>query len=222
MPGTLSGGEQQRVALARALAPEPGVVLLDEPFSSLDAGLRWQLRSDVRSLLKGIGVTTILVTHDQDEALTFGDRVAVMRAGTIEQVGSPPDDLRPPGVAVGRHVRRRGQPPRRPLRRQRCRHGDRPAADRCDRRAAGRCCAVPSSCVSPRRVRRRSAPSATSAGTLATRSTFPAPARSSCGRPVRPITSPAISSRCASPPPPPTAGRSRSIRSCLFNSCKRP
>jgi iron(III) transport system ATP-binding protein len=89
MPGTLSGGEQQRVALARALAPEPGVILLDEPFSSLDAGLRWQLRSDVRRLLKSIGMTTILVTHDQDEALTFGDRVAVMRAGTIEQVGSP-------------------------------------------------------------------------------------------------------------------------------------
>jgi iron(III) transport system ATP-binding protein len=91
MPGTLSGGEQQRVALARALAPEPGVVLLDEPFSSLDAGLRVHLRSDVRRLLTGIGVTTILVTHDQDEALTFGDRVAVMRNGTIEQVGSPTD-----------------------------------------------------------------------------------------------------------------------------------
>ena len=91
MPGTLSGGEQQRVALARALAPEPGVILLDEPFSSLDAGLRAHLRSDVRRLLTGIGVTTILVTHDQDEALTFGDRVAVMRSGTIEQVGSPPD-----------------------------------------------------------------------------------------------------------------------------------
>ena len=90
------GGEQQRVALARALAPQPGVILLDEPFSSLDAGLRWQLRSDVRRLLKGIGVTTILVTHDQDEALTFGDRVAVMRAGSIEQVGSPPDIYRHP------------------------------------------------------------------------------------------------------------------------------
>ena len=96
MPGTLSGGEQQRVALARALAPQPGVILLDEPFSSLDAGLRWQLRSDVRRLLKGIGVTTILVTHDQDEALTFGDRVAVMRAGSIEQIGSPPDIYRHP------------------------------------------------------------------------------------------------------------------------------
>ena len=67
------------------------MILLDEPFSSLDAGLRAHLRSDVRRLLTGIGVTTILVTHDQDEALTFGDRVAVMRSGTIEQVGSPPD-----------------------------------------------------------------------------------------------------------------------------------
>jgi iron(III) transport system ATP-binding protein len=105
MPGTLSGGEQQRVALARALAPEPGVILLDEPFSSLDAGLRWQLRSDVRRLLKGIGVTTILVTHDQDEALTFGDRVAVMRAGTIEQVGSPADVYgRPASPWVARFV----------------------------------------------------------------------------------------------------------------------
>jgi iron(III) transport system ATP-binding protein len=89
LPGELSGGEQQRVALARALAPEPGVILLDEPFSSLDAGLRWQLRSDVRRLLAGLGVTTVLVTHDQDEALTFGDRVAVMRAGTLQQVGTP-------------------------------------------------------------------------------------------------------------------------------------
>jgi len=89
MPGSLSGGEQQRVALARALAPEPAVMLLDEPFSSLDAGLRWQLRSDVRRLLKDVAVTTILVTHDQDEALTFGDRVAVMRAGVLEQFGSP-------------------------------------------------------------------------------------------------------------------------------------
>ena len=89
MPGTLSGGEQQRVALARALAPAPGVILLDEPFSSLDAALRVQLRDEVRRLLKDISVTTVLVTHDQQEALTFGDRVAVMRAGVIEQVGLP-------------------------------------------------------------------------------------------------------------------------------------
>jgi iron(III) transport system ATP-binding protein len=89
MPGTLSGGEQQRVALARALAPEPGVVLLDEPFASLDAALRVQLRDEVRRLLTGVGVTAILVTHDQEEAMSFGDRVAVMDAGVIEQVGTP-------------------------------------------------------------------------------------------------------------------------------------
>ena len=89
MPGTLSGGEQQRVALARALAPEPGVVLLDEPFASLDAALRVQLRDEVRRLLTDLGVTTILVTHDQEEAMSFGDRVAVMHAGLVEQVGTP-------------------------------------------------------------------------------------------------------------------------------------
>jgi len=89
MPGTLSGGEQQRVALARALAPKPGVVLLDEPFASLDAALRVQLRDEVRRLLTGVGVTTILVTHDQEEAMSFGDRVAVMDSGVIEQVGTP-------------------------------------------------------------------------------------------------------------------------------------
>jgi len=105
MPGTLSGGEQQRVALARALAPEPGVMLLDEPFSSLDAGLRWQLRGEVRRLLKQVGVTTILVTHDQEEALTFGDRVVVMRAGAVEQMGSPGDVYaRPASPWVARFV----------------------------------------------------------------------------------------------------------------------
>jgi iron(III) transport system ATP-binding protein len=88
MPGTLSGGEQQRVALARALAAEPAVVLLDEPFSSLDAALRVQLRGEVRRLLGDVGVTAVLVTHDQEEAMSFGDRVAVMNAGVIEQVGT--------------------------------------------------------------------------------------------------------------------------------------
>ena len=91
MPGALSGGEQQRVALARALAPGPSVVLLDEPFSSLDAALRVQLRDEVRRLLTGVGVTAILVTHDQEEAMSFGDRVAVMRSGSIQQVGTPED-----------------------------------------------------------------------------------------------------------------------------------
>jgi iron(III) transport system ATP-binding protein len=89
MPGTLSGGEQQRVALARALAPRPGIVLLDEPFSSLDASLRAQLRDEVRRLLTDVGVTAVLVTHDQQEALSFGDRVAVMNSGLVQHVGTP-------------------------------------------------------------------------------------------------------------------------------------
>jgi len=88
-PHSLSGGQQQRVALARALAPRPRLLLLDEPFSNLDALLRQQTRRDVRSLLKDWGVTAVLVTHDQQEALSFADRVAVMREGRIEQTGAP-------------------------------------------------------------------------------------------------------------------------------------
>ena len=89
MPHELSGGQQQRVALARALAPHPALVLLDEPFSSLDATLRAQLRGEVRDILRQAGATTVFVTHDQAEALEISDRVAVMRAGRIEQVGDP-------------------------------------------------------------------------------------------------------------------------------------
>ena len=88
-PQELSGGQQQRVALARALAPQPDVLCLDEPFSALDAGLRARLRSDVREVLGRIGTTTILVTHDQEEALSLADRVAVVRDGRIVQVDSP-------------------------------------------------------------------------------------------------------------------------------------
>lgn len=88
-PHELSGGQQQRVALARALAPEPALVLLDEPFSSLDAALRAEVRTQVRALLREIGTTTIVVTHDQEEALSLADRVAVMADGRIEQIGSP-------------------------------------------------------------------------------------------------------------------------------------
>lgn len=88
-PDELSGGQQQRVALARALAPEPAVVLLDEPFSALDAALRVELREEVRDLLRGIGTTAILVTHDQQEALSLADHVAVMRDGRVVQAGSP-------------------------------------------------------------------------------------------------------------------------------------
>jgi len=89
MPHELSGGQQQRVALARALAPDPALILLDEPFSSLDATLRSQLRGEVRDILRAAGATTVFVTHDQSEALEISDRVAVMRAGRIEQISSP-------------------------------------------------------------------------------------------------------------------------------------
>jgi ABC-type Fe3+/spermidine/putrescine transport system ATPase subunit len=85
----LSGGQQQRVALARALAPRPRAVLLDEPFNTLDASLRAQVRSDLLGILRVEGVAVLLVTHDQDEALTCADRVAVMRAGRLEQVDAP-------------------------------------------------------------------------------------------------------------------------------------
>lgn len=85
----LSGGQQQRVALARALAPAPELVLLDEPFSNLDAALRDRLRQDVGEILHRAGVTVLFVTHDQEEALSLADTVAVMREGRVEQVGSP-------------------------------------------------------------------------------------------------------------------------------------
>jgi ABC-type Fe3+/spermidine/putrescine transport system ATPase subunit len=89
--GQLSGGQQQRVALARALAPEPRVLLLDEPLSNLDPTLRERTRGEIRELIQRVGITTVLVTHEQDEAFDLGDRVAVMRAGRLEQVGSPED-----------------------------------------------------------------------------------------------------------------------------------
>ncbi len=88
-PHQLSGGESQRVALARALAAEPVVVLLDEPFSNLDAELRVRMREDVRLILKEAGTTALFVTHDQEEALFMGDRMAVLRAGRLEQEGTP-------------------------------------------------------------------------------------------------------------------------------------
>ena len=88
----LSGGQQQRVALARALAPEPRVLLLDEPLSNLDPTLRERTRHEIREVIHRVGITTVLVTHEQDEAFDLGDRVAVMRAGRLEQVGTP-DEL---------------------------------------------------------------------------------------------------------------------------------
>ncbi len=88
-PAQLSGGEQQRVALARALAMSPGLLLLDEPLSALDAKVRVRLRHEIKDLQRKLGVTTIMVTHDQEEALTMADRIAVMNEGVIEQVGTP-------------------------------------------------------------------------------------------------------------------------------------
>jgi iron(III) transport system ATP-binding protein len=88
-PHELSGGERQRVALARALAADPEVVLLDEPFSALDAGLRERIREEVAGILRAAGTSTLLVTHDQSEALSLADTVAVLRDGRLEQVGTP-------------------------------------------------------------------------------------------------------------------------------------
>lgn len=88
-PAELSGGQQQRVALARAIAPEPELILLDEPFSNLDAMLRTITRKEVRSIIKKARMSAVLVTHDQEEALSFADRVGVMNNGKIEQIGTP-------------------------------------------------------------------------------------------------------------------------------------
>src|SRR3954464_3867989 len=95
-PGQLSGGQQQRIALARALATSPGLLLLDEPLSALDALERVRLRGEIRALQQRLGVTTIMVTHDQEEALSVADRIVVMNHGVIEQVGTPVDIYREP------------------------------------------------------------------------------------------------------------------------------
>ena len=98
MPHELSGGEQQRASLARALAPRPQALLMDEPFSNLDAKLREQVREDVKRILSLTGVTTILVTHNQEEALAMADRVAVMNQGRLEQVDTPQEVYQRPAT----------------------------------------------------------------------------------------------------------------------------
>ena len=111
-PDELSGGQQQRVALARSLAPRPAVVLLDEPFSSLDASLRGSTARAVRRALEASNTTAVLVTHDQDEALSLADQVAVMRAGRLVQAGSPSQVyLSPSDPQVAEFVGRAGPPP---------------------------------------------------------------------------------------------------------------
>jgi inositol-phosphate transport system ATP-binding protein len=109
MPPEMSGGQQQRVALARALVKEPQLLLLDEPLSNLDATLRLTMRSEIKSLQRQLGVTTILVTHDQLEATTMADRIVCMRQGRIEQSGTPDDlYLRPNSLFVAGFI---GAPP---------------------------------------------------------------------------------------------------------------
>lgn len=104
-PSQLSGGQQQRVALARALAPRPSLVLLDEPFSALDSGLRAEVRAEVTRLLRAAAITALVVTHDQTEALEMADTIAVLRAGSIVQVGPPTEVYhRPVDVWTGRFI----------------------------------------------------------------------------------------------------------------------
>ncbi len=110
-PAQLSGGQQQRVALARALALSPGLLLLDEPLSALDARVRAHLRSEIRQLHQRLRVTTIMVTHDQEEALTMADRIVVMNQGVIEQVGTPDRGLPQAAQCLRRRLRRHHQLP---------------------------------------------------------------------------------------------------------------
>ena len=118
-PDELSGGQQQRVALARSLAPQPAVVLLDEPFSSLDASLRGSTSRAVRRALEASNTTAVLVTHDQNEALSLADEVAVMRGGRLVQSATPSQVYLSPERPAGRRVRRpRGRPARHGVRRR--------------------------------------------------------------------------------------------------------
>ena len=102
MPGQLSGGQQQRVAIARVLVNEPQVLLFDEPLSNLDAKLRVYMRREIRNLQERLGITTIYVTHDQEEAMSISDTMLVMNHGRIEQVGTPPELYAHPGHVAAR------------------------------------------------------------------------------------------------------------------------
>src|SRR6202051_3743705 len=98
-PATLSGGQQQRVALARALVNRPLLLLLDEPLSALDANLRKEMQSELKSLQREVGITFLFVTHDQDEAMALSDRIALLRNGALEQVASPREIYSYPATA---------------------------------------------------------------------------------------------------------------------------
>ena len=112
-PFQLSGGQQQRVALARALAPKPQVLLLDEPLSALDAKIRVSLREEIRAVQRELGITTVYVTHDQEEALSMSDRIVVMNEGRVEQIGTPFEIYNRPRTPLRRVLRRHAQHPAR-------------------------------------------------------------------------------------------------------------
>ena len=109
-PAQMSGGQRQRVALARALVNRPRVLLLDEPLGALDLKLREQMQVELKQLQRQVGITFVFVTHDQEEALTMSDRIAVFNAGRIEQVGTPAEVYEQPGDAVRRGLRRHLEP----------------------------------------------------------------------------------------------------------------
>ena len=111
-PVQLSGGQRQRVALARSIVNRPKVLLLDEPLGALDLKLRQEMQVFLKALQQDLGMTFLYVTHDQEEALTMSDHVAVFNEGRIEQVGSPRDDLRAPRDRVRRRLRRHVEHPR--------------------------------------------------------------------------------------------------------------
>ena len=105
-PKQLSGGQRQRVAMGRAIVRQPQAFLMDEPLSNLDAQLRVHMRGEIEALQKRLGVTTVYVTHDQVEAMTMGDRVAVLRDGALQQIDTPTERLRPAGEPVRRGFHR--------------------------------------------------------------------------------------------------------------------
>ena len=112
-PAEMSGGQQQRIGLARAMAIRPTLLLMDEPLSNLDAKLRIELREDIRDIQRRLGITTIYVTHDQEEALAVSDRICVMNKGNVEQIGTPYRDLSQAGASVLGRIRRHHELPSR-------------------------------------------------------------------------------------------------------------
>ena len=110
-PAQLSGGQQQRVALARALVNYPSALLLDEPLGALDLKLRQAMQLELKRIQREVGITFIFVTHDQEEALTMSDRIAVMSEGRVEQIGSPEEIYHQPDTGVRRRLHRHGEPP---------------------------------------------------------------------------------------------------------------